>query len=517
MEQFDVNEIIMYLRKSRADAENETVEEVLARHENLLQDYALKTFGHIIPAANIYKEVASGETIESRPEIKKILSLAANNRNYKALLVVEPQRITRGDMLDCGTIIRVFKYNNIKIITPSKSFDLQDTYDLKYFQMTLQQGNEYLEYIKFILNRGRISSVKEGCFIGQKPPYGYEKAKKGKQFTLKPSDCADVVRLIFDLYVNKNMGCNQIASELDRRGIKPRFNEYWSAASIREMLKNPVYIGKIRWNYKRTVIHTDEHGSTKKMRIRDNDNAMIVDGLHEAIIDEELFNKAQEKTGKNSRSRTSGELRNPFATLLKCGNCGYSMSYRTYKNKDGTQRGEPRMLCTHQIHCHTPSVGYNELEKAFISALRLRLEDFQIKISGENGGTADIQESILKNLNKELETLETQQTKLYDFLERGIYAEDVFLKRNSALSARRTELNKAIEMQSNAIPETVYYEDKIYKISQAIEMLQNPDLSAAEKNAFLKTFIDHIEYFSELPGKGNRFLENKFSLEIFFL
>ena len=72
-------------------------------------------------------------------------------------------------------------------------------------------------------------------------------------------------------------------------------------------------------------------------------------------------------------------------------------------------------------------------------------------------------------------------------------------------------------MQSNAIPETVYYEDKIYKISQAIEMLQNPDLSAAEKNAFLKTFIDHIEYFSELPGKGNRFLENKFSLEIFFL
>ena len=147
MEQFDVNEIIMYLRKSRADAENETVEEVLARHENLLQDYALQTFGHIIPAANIYKEVASGETIESRPEIKKILSLAANNRNYKALLVVEPQRITRGDMLDCGTIIRVFKYNNIKIITPSKSFDLQDTYDLKYFQMTLQQGNEYLEYI----------------------------------------------------------------------------------------------------------------------------------------------------------------------------------------------------------------------------------------------------------------------------------------------------------------------------------------------------------------------------------
>lgn len=518
MEEYSVNEIIMYLRKSRADSENETVEEVLARHETILQEYALKTFGHIIPAANICKEVASGETIESRPEIKKVLSMAANYDKYKAILVVEPQRLTRGDMLDCGTLIRVFKYNNIKIITPSKTFDLQDQYDLKYFQMTLQQGNEYLEYIKFILNRGRIASVKEGCFIGQHPPYGYDKAKKGKKFTLVPNEQADVVRLMFDLYVNKDMGCNQIASELDRRGIKPQYNEYWSPASIREMLRNPTYIGKIRWNYKKTVITTDEYGNATKKRPRGKaDNIILVDGLHDAIIDEELFNMAQTKAGRNARTPGKLEIRNPYATLLKCGNCGHSMSYRTYKNKDGSPRGNPRMLCTYQVHCHTPSVDYFDFEKAFISALKFHLADFEFKLNNDDGGSSALQQSILNTLKKDLESLDSQQSKLYDFLERGIYSEEVFLKRNSALNDRRSQLIKAIAVQEQAVPQAVSYEEKIYKLSQAIDMLQNEDVPAADKNKFLKSFIKRIDYYNDLPSKGNRFIKNSFRLEVFFL
>lgn len=518
MEEYNVNSIIMYLRKSRADSENETVEEVLARHETILQEYALKTFGHIIPAENIYKEVASGETIDSRPEIRKVLSLAANNNKYKAVLVVEPQRLTRGDMLDCGTLIRVFKYNNIKIITPSKTFDLQDQYDLKYFQMTLQQGNEYLEYIKFILNRGRIASVKEGCFIGQHPPYGYDKAKKDKKFTLVPNEQADVVRLMFDLYVNKDMGCNQIASELDRRGIKPQYNEYWSPASIREMLRNPTYIGKIRWNYKKTVISTDEYGNATKKRPRGkSDDIIIVDGLHDAIIDEELFNQAQAKAGRNARTPGKLEIRNPYATLLKCGNCGHSMSYRTYKHKDGSPRGNPRMLCNQQAHCHTPSVDYYDFEKAFISALKIHLADFEFKLNNDDGGSSALQQSILNTLKKDLDSLDGQQTKLYDFLERGIYSEDVFLKRNAALNDRRSQLIKAIAVQEEAVPEAINYEEKIYKLSQAIDILQNDDVPAADKNQFLKSFIKRINYYNDLPSKGNRYIENSFRLEVFFL
>ena len=74
-----VEEIIIYLRKSRAER-NETVEEVLARHEKILQDYAVQTFGQKIPETNVYREVVSGETLDERIEIKKYLIVWSRNR-----------------------------------------------------------------------------------------------------------------------------------------------------------------------------------------------------------------------------------------------------------------------------------------------------------------------------------------------------------------------------------------------------------------------------------------------------
>ena len=71
LSKISVEDIIIYLRKSRAER-NETVEEVLARHERILQDYAIETFGEKIPEKNIYREVVSGETLDERCEIKKV-------------------------------------------------------------------------------------------------------------------------------------------------------------------------------------------------------------------------------------------------------------------------------------------------------------------------------------------------------------------------------------------------------------------------------------------------------------
>lgn len=507
---------IMYLRKSRADSENETVEEVLQRHETILQEYAVKNFGKVIPAQNIYREVVSGETIEDRPEIKKVLSLIANG-SYEGVLVVEPQRLSRGDMLDCGTIIRVLQHNDTKIVTPTKTFDLSEKYDRKFLEMDLQQGNDYLEYVKHILNRGRIASVKEGNYIGQTPPFGYDKCIQDKHHTLTPNQDADIIRLMFDLYVNKDMGCSQIASELDRRGIKPQNNDYWSAASIREMLRNPVYIGKIRWNNKKTQKTTDECGNISTKRIRNSPDIMIVDGLHPAIIDEELFRKAQAKTGKNSRKPGKYACRNPFATLVKCGTCGHAMSFHHYKNRNGELCSNPRLLCSHQSHCHTPSIDYYEFEKAVVSALKIHLEDYEIKLGNDNGNSAKLQENILKGLRKDLINLETQQNKLYELLERGLYTDEVFIQRNKALAQRRQELKAAIETQEQEIPKTIDYQEKIHKLSQAIEAIENQNISAGEKNTLLKSFIRRIEYYADNNQKGNRWKTTDFELEIFFI
>lgn len=212
---------LMYLRKSRADSPNESVEEVLARHERQLQEYALKTFGYRIKESEIYREIVSGETIDDRPEINKLFK-RMEDPEMKGILVIEPQRLTRGDLLDCGTVVHLFRYTNTLIITPTKTYDLSDKYDRKFFEMELTRGNDYLEYTKEILARGRKASVREGNFIGNITPFGYDRTYIDKSPTLKinPEE-AEYVKLIFDMFVNQNKGFFLIASTLTDLGAKP--------------------------------------------------------------------------------------------------------------------------------------------------------------------------------------------------------------------------------------------------------------------------------------------------------
>lgn len=118
-----------YLRKSRADGENETIEAVLERHEKILHEYAEKN-GIDVSEADIYREVVLGETIQDRPVINKLLT-RIQNEDIKGVLVVEPQRLSRGDLSDCGTIIRAFRYTDTLIVTPTKTYDLSEKFDRK--------------------------------------------------------------------------------------------------------------------------------------------------------------------------------------------------------------------------------------------------------------------------------------------------------------------------------------------------------------------------------------------------
>ena len=85
---------IIYLRKSRQDDPTQTVEEVLAKHEAMLQEHSEREFGGRIPEENIYREVVSGESIDDRVEIKKVLS-RIEDPDIKGVLVVEPSRLSR--------------------------------------------------------------------------------------------------------------------------------------------------------------------------------------------------------------------------------------------------------------------------------------------------------------------------------------------------------------------------------------------------------------------------------------
>ena len=137
-----MSEYLMYLRKSRQDDPNETVEEVLSKHEIQLQEYALRNFKYHIPEEDIYREVVSGETIDDRPMINELFK-SIESGDIKGVLVIEPQRLTRGDMLDCGTVEHLFRYTNTLVVTPPKTYDLSDKYDRKLFEMELSRGSDF--------------------------------------------------------------------------------------------------------------------------------------------------------------------------------------------------------------------------------------------------------------------------------------------------------------------------------------------------------------------------------------
>ena len=238
---------LMYLRKSRQDDPNETVEEVLAKHENILQDFSVRELGGRIPEGNIYREVVSGESIEEREEIKKVLSRIEDN-TILGVLVIEPQRLSRGDLIDCGTLISNFQYTSTSVVTPVMTYNLSNKMERKFFQDELLRGRDYLEYTKEILMRGRVAAVKRGCYINPVPPYGFDKIKIGRDWTLTPNDDADVVRLMFDWYVNEDLSLRAIAKRLEA-GHPSRNGGTWTGDTVRCMLSNVHYIGKVRFNY----------------------------------------------------------------------------------------------------------------------------------------------------------------------------------------------------------------------------------------------------------------------------
>lgn len=477
---------LVYLRKSRSDGEHETVEDVLAKHETIIQEFAVKAFGSPIPEKCIYREVVSGETIQDRPAIKMLLDII-QNEPIKGVLTIEPQRLSRGDLSDCGTIIRAFRYTDTLIITPTKTYDLSDKFDRKFFEMELMRGNDYLEYIKEIMMRGRIASVKEGNFIGSVPPYGYDKVKIGKSYTLVPNDEADTLRMIFELYANEKLGTTAIADRLNDLGIKPRKAGCWTNASIRDMLRNPVYIGKIRWNRRKTVKKYENGDIVTSRPESEPDSLMIVDGKHEPIISEELFQAVQKRFGNTPRSKASQELVNPFAGLIRC-QCGKSMVQQAQRKEIQT-----RIHCPHQKYCGNKSASFIDLEQVIIEALNNIIMDFKSKLNNDKS-QYNVNSEIVNKLSKELNALDAQQNKLYDLLELGVYTGSVFIMRSEALAEKRKQIEDALVKAKELSRSVIDYQETIVSLSEAVDVIQAHDISPKRKNLFLRSVIKEIEY-----------------------
>lgn len=273
----------MYLRKSREDIEAESHGEgdTLLRHEHTLMALAKKLN---ISVGHIYREIVSGESIDSRPQVQELIR-DVEQRKWRGVLVVEVERLARGDTLDQGLIARAFAISATKIITPLKIYDPLNESDMEYFEFGLFMSRREYATINRRIQNGRRQSVMEGKWIFGDTPYGYNRIKilNDKGYTLEiNAEEAPVVKNIFDWYAYGHLGSYAISIKLTELGYRNRCGQPFSASSIRDILKNKVYAGYVKWGERKEVKLVAE-GKIKKARKADPDH-ICVKGIAPSMI-----------------------------------------------------------------------------------------------------------------------------------------------------------------------------------------------------------------------------------------
>lgn len=494
------DEIIMYLRKSRTDDPALSVQETVAKHEQMLDDLCMEHIKALIPEQNRFREIVSGETIEARPEIKKVLRLIEKPQ-YKAILIVEPQRLSRGDLEDIGYLSKILRFTNTIVITKQYSYDLTDERDRSYFEDELKRGNEYLQYTKRILRNGIRSSVEKGYYVGSKPPFGYRKihVKEGKRtyttLEIVPEE-AEIVRMIFTMFMNGN-GATHIATMLSKiTTVKPHNSSTWRPASIYHILDNPHYSGKIAWNTRKTEIKIVD-GDVRKSRPRKEPE--LFDGKHPAIIDFDLWEMVQKRRKETSipKVRSSLDIQNPLSGIMFC-ECGYAM--RQYC-KTGRSI---RLYCSNQTVCGNAGCTLDAIMEIVTSTIRAELDD--IHVSMVDNTESELYQSKIKMLKSRLESLNAKRDSLWEKYVEGM-PKDTFerlSKKNESEIEECTEILSAAESESHSIESMKIVEASLYAALSAIESNSAP---IKETNELLKSVIRRITYKrkrSEKSAGGNR-------------
>jgi DNA invertase Pin-like site-specific DNA recombinase len=489
-------DIFDYLRKSRLDVEEERKAaaegkeyDTLARHRRNLMD-VIKREGHNL--IDTFEELVTGESIVERTEIQKMLK-RMDAGEVDAVLVMDVDRLGRGDMYDSGILDRAFRYNNVKLITPTEIFDPQDeSWELVFGIKSLVSRQE-LKSITKRLQGGRRDKAKLGKSISKKAPYGYLRDTKLKLYPDPDRDW--VVKKMFQM-MKDGHGRQAIAQELDRLEIAPpdEKRNFWSPSTITSIIKNEVYLGQIIWG---KFSYTKRGGQYKKKKVP-RENWIVKENAHEPLVSKELFDAANRAhTGRWKPSTTiSHSLSNPLAGILKCDVCGYTMLFQPKKDRPSD------MIRCSQPGCKGVQKGaaLPIVEERILTVLEEYIKEFDIS----NRLEKPVENSIIpfkgkavEKKQKELEELTKQKSNLHDFLERGVYDIDTFMARQQNIVDRMRKL----EEETRQLKEEIYKEEmknknifefvpKVKKVLHAYR--QTTDVE--KKNRLLKTVLEKATY-----------------------
>ena len=474
-----------YLRKSRADEVREKVEsgyDALAHHRQTLEGLAEKMG---VPIERWYCDgIKSGDSIDSRPEMQALLSDVESGR-WEGVLCMEVERLTRGDMVDQGRVGRAFMESNTLIVTPFKVYDPHSEADMEYFEFGLFMSRREFKAINKRLIAGRLASVREGQFIGQCAPYGYDKARIDGMKTLVPNDDARFVVAVFEMYA-EGLSSREIARRLDAMGAVPMRNSKWSYSSVENIVRNPAYIGKIRWNATEQRKFMENGRTRYKILPKE---PIEVDGLHEPIVSMELWEAVGKRT-EAPRVRNSYIKRNYYGRILRCAECGRPLTYSATGNAK-----EPMLVHLHPGEgCQTKGCRVSVLDSVFVQALQKAMEDFEV----EPGKTTSRREDYERTIAEAQSAIEAN----FDRMERGIISEEDFVRRKGVLEGRIRDAQELLDAESS--PDA----SRAVMFHECIEAIQDPEVSVEAKRRLIWGLVDRIEYSNRAPsGQDNIVLD----------
>lgn len=500
----------IYLRKSRADvdAEKRGEGETLARHKRILTELAKYKD---LPVGEIYQEIVSGETIASRPEMQRLLE-DVQALKYEGVIVMEVERLARGDTIDQGIVAQTFKGSDTKIVTPSKTYDPQNEFDEEYFEFSLFMSRREYKTIRRRMVAGQAAAAKEGKYISSIPPYGYKRFLSSAGWTLEPDpEEAPYLQSIFDWYVNgvvqpdgkvMRLGVSRIARRLNDMHVPTRRGGSWTPATIRDMLINQVYIGRVSWTRNSAARKHADRQSKREYH----------EGLHPALVDKEVFEKACSIIAEKRLSCThvSKELVNPLAGVVRCGICGRSMKRRP------TNFGPVTIMCT-DAQCPNTSALFNLVEDKLVQSIMEWIDGYSVVQKAPERPQEASAGKLVKSIGKEIDDLVARREKAYDLLERGVYSDEEFFTRRGALSKKIEEATLRLEEQKRELEEKSL-RDKMLKETLPkwkTAMEAYPHLTPQEKNDVLKTILVKAVYRRDKSSRWKTDQYDAFELDLY--
>ena len=484
---------IMYLRKSRADQgyDEESIDLTLSRHRERLMELCDSMS---IKCSVVLQEVGSADSIAARPEMMKLLQLVETGA-YAGVVCIDMDRLSRGSGADQALVINTFKYSDTKVITPAKTYDFSLETDEQFAELSLFLAKQEYRAIKKRLYQGRLDSTKEGKWQSAKAPFGYEtyklKGQKGFSLRIVPEE-AEMVRLIFKIYLDERIGCAAIGRKMQALGYCNRVSNVWHQRFVHNILSNPVYTGKVRFS--RFKYTTMIEGGEVVHRTIINRNPYIYEGLHEPIIDQETFDRAQRQLYEKTVDKTHSwlELRNPRTRILRCGYCGAACKYQ------GITSGKKRPLIkcrTTGCKCH--GAKFELVEDRILRGLDQWLRDYEF--GTDSGRTDDGMEKTIKFLSDKENSLKAKLARQMDAYENGVYDLESYRARSTQTQAEIDAVETQIEDIEKKISERAEIIPKIRNVTEVYRSLD----SAKEKNRLLSEVLEKVEFKKDSYGRGH--------------